>query len=62
MVFYGVLQFLKLLDLQTSLQEPKNMNLKLNNIQGYYVSDIKITCRRVHGSKFRGIYLESIAN
>ena len=38
------------------------MNLKSNNIQSYYVSDVKITCRRVHGLKFGGIYLESITN
>ena len=34
---------------------PQNTNLELNNIQGYYVPDIKITYRRVHSSKFRGI-------
>ena len=34
------------------------MNLELNNIQGYYVPDIKIPYRRVHSSKFRGIHHE----
>ena len=34
------------------------MNLELNNIQRYYVPDIKITYNRVHSSNFRGIHQE----